>query len=423
MKKNIFYFVFLLLIQQSVLVAQSSLEKQLFDLPDIRFKAIETPDGYEAAYQVFIKQPLDHENPSKGHFYQKMFLSHRGFDRPTVMVTEGYDRKKNYISEPADLLEANQILIEHRFFGDSKPDENKWDYLNLKQVTADLHHINQLFRTLYDHKWVSTGISKSGQTTIFYRYFYPGDVDVSMPYVAPLNQEFEDKRIYSFLKNVGTEECRNDIRAVQERLFKNREAVLSALKWFAKGKGFTFEYMGLEAAFEYGVLEYPFSFWQSGQDCSAIPSEDAPLDEVIDYYIGAVGLFLYSDAGVVGYGPHYYQAATEMGYYGFETKPFEKWLKAVGKKPHAAFVPDHLEVPFDDKLIKKLPEWLATKGNQFVYIYGGIDTWSATAVPPSDKVDALWFMMDGRHHGDARIKNMTEEERAKLMSALDRWLK
>lgn len=422
MKKNIFYLVFLLFIQQSVLVAQSHLEKQLFDLPDLRFETIKTPEGYEAGYKMFVKQPLDHDNPSKGHFYQKIFLSHKGFDRPTVMVTEGYDRRNNYISEPAELLEANQILIEHRFFGDSKPNENEWEYLNLKQVTADLHHINQLFRQLYSGKWVSTGISKSGQTTIFYRYFYPDDVDVSMPYVAPLNLAFEDKRIYNFLKKVGTEECRSDIRMIQERLFKNRDEVLTALKWFAKGKDYTFEYMGLEAAFEYGVLEYPFSFWQSGLDCSAIPADDAPLEEVIDYYIGAVGLFLYSDKGVVGYGPHYYQAATEMGYYGFETKAFEKWLKVVGKKPHAAFVPEHLEVPFNDSLIKKLPDWLATKGHQFVYIYGRIDTWSATAVPPSDKVDALWFMMDGRHHGDARIKNMTEEERGKLMDALNKWL-
>ena len=66
-----------------------------------------------------------------------------------VMVTEGYNRTKNTICELSELLNANQISIEHRYFGESLPDSLNYDYLNLKQASADLHHINQLFQKIY----------------------------------------------------------------------------------------------------------------------------------------------------------------------------------------------------------------------------------------------------------------------------------
>ncbi|MDG1261051.1 MAG: hypothetical protein P8O05_04780, partial [Flavobacteriales bacterium] len=60
--------------------------------------------------------------------------------------------------------------------------------------------------------------------------------------------------------------------------------------------------------------------------------------------------------------------------------------------------------------------------NQFIYINGANDTWSATSVPVSDKVDALWFNMEGQSHGTARIANMSEKEKATLLRALTHWL-
>ena len=65
------------------------------------------------------------------------------------MITEGYDRPKNRIVELTKLLDGNQILIEHRFFGQSLPDTLDYKYLTLKQVTGDLHHINELFKRIY----------------------------------------------------------------------------------------------------------------------------------------------------------------------------------------------------------------------------------------------------------------------------------
>ncbi|MEZ4686328.1 MAG: hypothetical protein R3B47_09745 [Bacteroidia bacterium] len=83
---------------------------------------------------------------------------------------------------------------------------------------------------------------------------------------------------------------------------------------------------------------------------------------------------------------------------------------------------DHMDVAFDGSLLPKVSNWLRTEGDRFIYIYGQEDTWSATSVPPSDEVDAVWFILQGKHHGNARIANMSEEEKARFMAALKRWL-
>lgn len=405
-------------------VFSQEMDQLLFELPDVIFEQIETTEGFQSTYKLMIKQPLDHDDVTKGYFYQKVYLSHKGMDRPMVIITEGYSRTKNRVYELTSLLDANQLDVEHRFFGESIPDNLDYDYLNMKQVTADLHHINKLFKDIYTGKWISTGISKGGSTTIFYRYFYPDDVDVSVPYVAPINNDFEDERIYTFLDTIGTDDCRRKIRDVQVRLLENREKVLPLLKFYSLGANATYDYLSFESAFEYTVLEYPFSFWQYGQSCDKIPGQDASIEELTEYLLTVSTITFFADADIEAYGSHYYQAATEMGYYGYETKPFESLIKALPttSNPHATFMPNKMKAPFSGALLDDVNKWLKTEANRFIYIYGGIDTWSATGVPPNKNVDAIWFYMNGKHHGNARIKDMTAVEKEKLEKTLENWL-
>lgn len=404
--------------------AQSDLEKALFDLPGVSFEKISDQKGFGAVYELQIKQPIDHKDPSIGYFYQRAYLSHRDLSQPTVMVSEGYQRDQNRIYELTNLIEGNQIDIEHRFFGNSIPDPLNYKYLTLEQACADLHHINQLFKKIYQDKWLCTGISKGGSTTIFYRYFYPDDVHVSVPYVAPINRAFEDERIYQFLDTVGTDACRADITNFQRRLLKKRTEVLPLLKWYYKGAKTKFTYLSFEQAFELAVLEYSFSFWQYGYDCTSIPGKNASTDEMIEHFIQISALSFFGDKDIAKYGAHYYQSATQMGYYGYEVDDFKGLLKALPSKtnPHATFLPDKMPFEFDGSLLKKVNAWLPKNGHRIIYINGNIDTWSATAVRPSEKVDALWFFMPGKHHASARIKNMTKQEKSQLVKKLTTWL-
>lgn len=400
------------------------IDNALYELPDVIFKEIKTTSEFKKTYELHIKQALDHQHPEKGYFYQRAFLSHRDFNKPMVMYISGYSQDRVHKNELTKLLDANQLSIEHRFFGESRPDSMNYTYLNLEQATADLHHINEIFKQLYKGKWISTGISKGGATTIFYKYFYPNDVDAGVPYVAPINREVIDKRLYSFLDTVGTDECRKKILAFQKRLFKNRTEVMPLVKMYAEGAGLKFSYLSFEGAFEYSVLEYPFAFWQYGSSCSDIPSDTCSLTAAVSYLNKICSIKSFSDSDIDYFLPHYYQSASQMGYYGYKTDNFKTDLKVLPLKPYpqAAIVPKKIPVKFDGTLLNKVNDWARNQGDKLIYIYGATDTWTATAVPPSDKVDAVWFFLSGKDHASARYRGMTADEKKKFVSTLERWL-
>lgn len=423
MKKLIVFFLL-----GFVLIAnaqKNEIENRLSKLPDIIFERIKNESDLNPTYKLKIKQPIDHKDHSKGYFYQKVYLTHIGYKRPTVMVTEGYERNWNNQGELSRFLNANQLAVEHRFFGESLPDSLDYNYLNLEQASADLHRIKMLFKDIYKAQWLSTGISKGGATSIFYRYFYPNDVDVSVPYVAPINRAFEDQRIYTFLDTVGSDVCRDKIRMFQEQVLKRRATIKPLLKMYSIGAQGTFTYLSFTEAFEYSVMEYPFSFWQWGSDCNTIPDTNASDEALATHLLKVSDILFFSDQTIENLGPHYYQSAEEMGYYGYETYQFKDLLKALNTKsnPHATFLPNKLTVTFDGTLLKDVNQWLETYANHFIYIYGGSDTWSASAVPPNKKVDSEWFFMKGKHHGSARIANMNTSEKQRLINTLEKWLK
>ena len=88
MKKILIFLLIISGLYNHAAAQSDSLEYLLFELPDVIFKKIDPPKGYEKAYELLIKQKVDQTDPTAGYFYQKGFLSHKGFDRPTVMITE-----------------------------------------------------------------------------------------------------------------------------------------------------------------------------------------------------------------------------------------------------------------------------------------------------------------------------------------------
>ncbi len=416
-------FLLLILIYSLGQAQTTEIELALSRLSGVSFQTVQKNSRYQV-YQLLVRQPLDHSDTTKGYFFQKVYLSHKGFDAHTVMVTEGYNADQHRLSELTGFLDANQVQVEHRFFGESMPVRPDYKLLNLKQATADLHRIKQLLASVYRKKWISTGISKGGATTIFYRYFYPDDVDVSVPYVAPINQAYEEPRIYHFLDTVGNQACRDKIKAYQTEVLKNRDEILPLIKFYSLGAGAVYSYLSLEEAFEFAVMEYPFSFWQWGSSCENIPSSSATVEELTEYLLAESNPSFFGDAAIEYYGSHYYQSATEMGYYGYETSEFKEHLKAlpVDRNPMALFFPFDMNEAFDGQLLKDLNQWLKTEAHQFIYIYGGQDTWSASAVPQNDQVDSEWFMLAGKHHGNARISSMNTQELKRFTETLQKWL-
>ena len=399
---------------------KQQLERELFNLPNVSFTDVSKPGDPYLTYDLLVKQPIDHQHPEKGYFSQWVQLRHRGFNNPTVIETHGYQmgRVRNEVEQ---MLNANNLGVEYRFFGKSVPDSLQWQYLTIEQATADLHTVNQLFRQIYKGKWFSTGISKGGQTTLYYKFNYPDDVDVAIPYVAPIDNNLEDTRIYTFLDTIGKPECRQKIFEFQKFLLMNEEKALEKLTWYAKGAGLKFNYTGnLGKAYEYAILEYSFSFWQWGRSCDSIPTNKS-LDTYLGELLKISNISFFADADIDKYAPHYYQAE-QTGYYSYNIAPFKKYIKQFGSNPSAIFPPKKAEVkPSTGIPNEKLQEWLHINGNNILYIYGGNDTWSAARILVSDQVNSKSFLIPGAHHGSARIKNMPANMKKEFVGKIKEW--
>lgn len=422
------YFLFItIFITNSKYLSQeylTELNKKLLEIPDIKVNKLQPDSQFSEIYEIFVTQPLDHLNSFNGiKFSQRIYLHHTDFNKPMVMENDGYAIDESRRTELSKILKCNEIIVEHRYFGESVPDSMDWKYLNTAQAAADHNRIVQILKNIYKEKWISTGISKGGQTTIFFKYYYPNAVDVWVPYVAPLNLEQEDNRIHTFLENVGTDDCRNKIEKYQRALLKNRNEILPMLNSYMEEHNYTFP-LGLEKTFEYDVMEYSFSFWQWGNlNCDNIPDQDDTPENLFKHLYTASPFDYFDGKSMTYFQPFFYQAYTEIGYYNYETSDFTDLLIDVKDKyaSNICFAPQNAELNFNKKLMENINSYIYNYGNNMLYIYGGNDTWSATSVNIGPNTNAVKMIKKGGNHR-TRINSFTGDEKEKIYSTLEKWL-
>jgi hypothetical protein len=383
----------------------------------------------ETKVDLMFSQPVDHNNPDAGTFKQQIHLIHKDYQKPVVLWLEGYESRGNSEQELTKLLDANQIIVEHRYFGKSLPKSIHWQYLTIKQAAADDHRIVQAFKDIYPGKWVNSGISKGGQTTMYHRRFYPDDVDASVCYVGPLNFSDKEPRIYNFLESVGDSRldsagqasCRQRILNFQRTVLKKKEDLLPMFKEYIKQKGYTYA-MGADSAFEYTVLEYSFSFWQWHKfDCSEIPGSGSGDSVLIDHLMKGSDPYFISDQGIKKYRPFFYQALTQEGFYGYDPKPFSGLLEKVIDPDFRMTLPDSVHAVFDPKPMQDVNAWINKSGNNMIFIYGEIDPWSASAVQLSGETNAIKMVNPGGDHR-TRISSFPDSMRTQILDSLESWL-
>jgi len=403
--------------------ADTELFKKLKALPGV--KEI-TPTRFDTAsfkegYEIMFEQPLNHAKPNGEKFRQRIFLLHKDFSRPVDLETEGYQAGGARMTELNRILEGNILVVEHRFFGKSVPKVMKWENLTIKNSADDLHKIVTTLKKLYTGKWVSSGVSKGGQTTLFYKTFYPDDVDASVPYVAPINLSDEDPRIYSFLKTVGDEECRRKIKEYQIALLKREDELLPKVKEMAEKRKMVFS-IGIEAAYEYAVLEYEFAFWQYGNvKCADIPAPDAPADQLLEHLNRTNAMYYYSDMGIKQFEAFIYQAYTEIGYYNYDIAELKPYLRAVKNPTNTILAPKGVKMIYNPATLQKVYHFLQYEGNNIAYIYGELDTWSSTAVQLLGRTNAIKLVKKGGYHGSS-IRNLSDEQKELFYTSMEKWL-
>ena len=421
-KIRLLLLAFLIVTSTAISQTESPLLKKLKSFKEVSdITPIKHDTTFSEAYEMMITQPVDHNKPGGVKFKQKIFLSHKNNSSPVVFVTEGYAAGSSRATELTKILNANQIVVEHRYFGKSVPKKIDWKYLNIKQAAADHHLIVQLFKKIYNGKWISTGISKGGQTTLYFKRFYTNDVDVSVPYVAPINLSAEDPRIYMFLNSVGTQECRDKIIQFQRAFLSKREEIKNLLMRDVEKKNLRLAW-DYDFVLEYMTLEYSFAFWQWGNTkCEEIPAADSPAEKLYDHMVKANPLYFFTEQAMKDFGPFYVQAYSEIGYYGYDLEPFKDLLKEIKDGSNKILVPKDAKVNFDCSVMNDVNSWLQKHGNNIIYIYGGNDTWNATSIQLLGQTNAIKMVKKGGSHG-TRIGSFEGEQKEKIYSTLENWL-
>ena len=396
------------------------LRAKLSKIKGLTFWEISARDHFTQSYHLTLEQNIDHFDESKGTFKQHMYLSHIDSSRPFLMETCGYEAYDN-TKEIARMTEGNQLVIEYRYFGLSKPKTIDWQYLRNKQAVKDYHHINVEFKKIYTGKWISSGVSKGGANCITYRSQYPNDVDVTVPYVAPIALAREDERTTIHINTIGESWCRDKVFAFQRRILERRNEIIPLLKKYALDNGQTFS-IGYETALEYAAYEYTFSFWQWSGKCDEIPGENASAQEIFNHVNSTVGWSFYSDRTIEQLYPSYYQHMVELGYYGFQKKHIIDLIEVVKNPDNMFFLGDTENVPeYNGDYMKNVWNYATYEGNNFIYIYGEYDTWSACSITPSTKLNSLKMVKKGAPHS-VRIINFSTKDKEVIYNALTDWL-
>ncbi|RSM62149.1 aminopeptidase [Kibdelosporangium aridum] len=383
-----------------------------------------------AGYRFFIlsySQAADHRRPAAGRFEQRFQLLHKATDRPMVLHTSGYNmRTTAFRSEPTQLIDGNQISVEQRFFEPSRPNPADWDDLNIWQAATDHHRIVEALKPIYSKKWISTGASKGGMTSVYHRRFYPRDVDGVVAYVAPNDVINNYDRAYDkFFETVGDDAtCRQALNDVQHEALERRPELLAKYEAWAAANGRTFNQVlgSADKAFEMTVLDTVWAFWQYSKqaDCAKVPATTASSDAIYEWIDGIAGWSFYTDQDVLAYAPYYYQAATQLG------APALKFrhLRDVTHYPPSFYeansnLPPSLRSRHDPLPMLDVDFWVRTQSSQMLFVYGANDPWGAEPFVPS-KRDSYTYTAPGANHG-ANISQLVPADREAATKALQRW--
>ena len=388
--------LFTFLLASVSLSAQTVLQQKLSEISAITETQPLESTEFSEKYVTYFTQPLDHRHPEKGSFRQRVIVAHAGFDRPTVIITEGYGAayalKPQYREELSRLLNANMVFVEYRYFLESTPEPKDWRYLTAESSADDLHAVTTAFKNIYPGKWIATGISKGGQTALLYRTFYPDDVDVSVPYF-------------------------------QLEILKRKAALLPLFEKYCTEQEYKFR-APIEEIYDYSVLEYSFALWQWGTPVGSIPLPTATDAELIAHLLAISDpSYFTTDSTNASF---FVQAARELGYYGYDTRPFKKYLSIKSGKGylHRLMLPEELkDMPFDKTLSRKIKGFLQKNDPKMIFIYGENDPWTAAGVTwLKGKKNIHVFIQPGGSHL-ARISTLPEKEKEEVMKLLNEWLR
>ncbi|MDT0455429.1 S28 family serine protease [Streptomyces sp. DSM 41527] len=409
--------------------AADDIRARIAAVPGMRVvKEHPAPAGYRS-FALVYRQPVDHRHPGRGSFEQRLLLLNRSTARPMVLYTGGYDlntRDTAFRAEPTGIVDGNQISVEQRYFGTSRPHPTDWSKLDIWQAASDHHRLIRALKTVYRAAWISTGGSKGGMATVYHRRFYPHDVAGSVAYSAPNNtDDRDDTAADRFLQRVGSPACRSALTAVQRAMLGTRRAEMAGrLARWAAGQGYTFHTIGsADRALELTVLDLPMLFWmqqEEADDC-AIPGPAAAGDALFTWFAGKTMLPAFSDYHLAAMTASYYQLGTQLGQVSMAAPQLAGLLRHPGIQEMRTYVPRSIPLRFRPDAMPDIDRWVRHHGSELLFVYGEMDP--ARAEPfrtGKGSRDAHVYLAPHTSHV-VRIGKLAPRDRARATAALRRW--
>lgn len=405
-------------------------------LPNVTVQEGEAPENF-SYYILHFTQPVDHHDPSKGTFQQEVSLLHRNelAPFPLIVYTSGYwDDERNNPVELTTLLDANQVSIEHRFYGESVPDSVDWSLLTVDQAAADEHDILTALHTIYEGAFLSVGESKGGITALLHRSFYPDDVRGTVAYVAPLSFNAPDPRYPAQFDQIGTPDCRAAVRNIASEMLNRRAQMVAQAKAEADQTEQAYTRVKLGPAVEAAIAGVEWGFWQkTGDDehCSNVPLTTDSDEKLYAFLSDTSPVSEYNDEKLGYYAPYYYQSYSQLGYpdYTVSYLAGQMWYGEVdylGELPTA-------EPEFDPGAMDRLQEWLENPdtdehdkttrvdlGKHLMFIYGSWDPWFAGRVAVGAAGDTATFIQDHGNHL-TKLATLDLSEQFPAFAYIQRW--
>ena len=403
------------------------IEDRLQAIPGMSLVEEKPYEGYRF-FVLTYTQPVDHHDPARGTFQQRITVLHKGVDRPTVFYTSGYNVSTTPSrSEPTRIVDGNQVSLEYRFFTPSRPEPADWSTLDIWQAASDQHRVFQALKRIYPRNWLATGGSKGGMTATYYERFYPHDMDGVVAYVAPNDVvDDEDSAYDRFFATVGTRQCRDRLNAVQREALVRRTSLEQKYARYAAENGYTFSTIGsLDRAYEAVVLDYVWGFWQYStlDDCDTVPADarHATDQEIWDSVDTISGFSAYTDQGLETYTPYYYQAGTQLGAPTIHFPHIEKKLIRYGYQPPRNFVPRSIPMRFQPWAMRDVDTWVRHHAEHMLFVYGQNDPWGSERFRLGRGArDSYVFTAPGMNHG-ANVAGLVPEEKALATARILHW--
>ncbi len=406
--------------------ASATFLTQLAAMPGVA-DAVQVPTataGYDY-YVLHFTQPVDHTDPSGPTFLQEVSLLHKDTTTPLIIYTTGYyDYELDYADELASFLASNQLSIEHRFYGKSRPaDPVDWTKLTIEQMADDEHAIIAAFKTVYTGHVLTSGGSKGGMTAVFHRRFFPDDVDGTVAYVAPISFSSKDERYPPYLASLGTPACRAGIQALAVELLSNRRAAMEQrTQTAATMAGFTFTRVLIGPAVEEAINDLEWNFWQyhGAPFCGNMPLPTDTDDNLFAYLQDVSNPTDNSDQSIASFEPYYYQTDNQLGYPDDATgylDPYREYSPA----DYTQFLPTTMPVYDDGAAMHDIDNFVQHGATRLLFIYGGWDPWTGGAfeLGPNPQDSLLLTVAQGSHNSN--LRRLASGDQAIAFAAIGKW--